>query len=193
MFMSDAKKGIGTMKKGIALILILCMLLSILPSMSFAARSQEEAVRAQAESVETVSVVRPDLVSSQLDLSATHRLFRPELTKSAYWNSTASGSYNKLNTTASNSKNYFASPRMTREDLPIGSVIVVEAGWKYRPEGWVGDKLQSTREAETTRNIVEVTEDWWGNYTYRAFNISKTDNSALTDLTATDIHEAFHI
>ena len=68
---------------------------------------------------------------------------------------------------------------MTKEDLPIGSVITVSGGYRYRPEGWINEARQTTRNDNTTDTQV-VTEDWWGSYIYRAFNISRISGGVLT-------------
>ncbi|MBE6927370.1 MAG: MBL fold metallo-hydrolase [Ruminococcaceae bacterium] len=122
-----------------------------------------------------------------------YRQLRPNLTKGGYWDSTDATNYKKVITTATDSANYFATPRFTKSQLPIGSIIVVEAGWQYRPEGWVKDVQQSSRPDETSQKHIVVTSAWWGSYTYRAFNISRIDGTSLSDLTAADIHEAFRI
>ena len=122
-----------------------------------------------------------------------YRQLRPDLTKGGYWNSTLASGYNKVVTGESNSKNFFATPRFNKTSLPVGSIIVVEEGWQYRPEGWVKDVAQSSRPDPVTQQYVEVTSDWWGSYTYRAFNISRVDGKDLSDLNPSDIHEAFRI
>ncbi len=117
---------------------------------------------------------------------------QPKLTKGGFWNSTTT-SYNKINTTASNSPQFFCTPRMKKAELPVGTIILVKSGWKYRPEGWVTDAKQTSRESATTEKLIVVTDNWWKNYTLRAFNISKTDGSTITSLTAADILSNFRI
>ncbi len=75
--------------------------------------------------------------------------------------------------------------RFTREDIPVGSVIYVASGWGYRPEGWVNDALNTnaTRPGEVSATYVVVTEEWWSNYTVRAFNLFKTDKSDISTYT----------
>ena len=98
---------------------------------------------------------------------------------SAYYNSTDSTKYNKLITTESNSMNFIASKRFTKEELPIGSIIEIKSGYQYRPEGWITDAVQSSRQNNVTTKYVEVSDSWWSNYTIRAFNISKTSGTNL--------------
>ena len=85
--------------------------------------------------------------------------------------------------------------QFTREQLPVGSVIVLAEGWQYRPEGWVNGEVNTSanRPTTTTASYVEITEEWWGNYTTRAFNISKVGLSSLSGVTEADICEAFQI
>ena len=71
----------------------------------------------------------------------------------------------------------------TKDDIPEGSVIVILSGLQYRPEGWVNlttPTSDSARPGNTTKKVVLVDSAWWGNFTYRAFNISKTDSSVFT-------------
>jgi len=128
------------------------------------------------------------------DLSQGYILLQPELYKGAYWNPTHESNYNTLITDSSISDRFFATIRFTREDLPVGSVIVLADGWQYRPDGWVTDELQTgTRETNTTVPYMEITEEWWGNYTIRSFNISKVDQSSLAEMTEEEIHAVFRI
>lgn len=95
----------------------------------------------------------------------------------AYWFSTDSANHSVLNTPSNSAYTnfglYVSSRGMfTRENLPIGSVIVVEQGYQYRPEGWKELGQNSVREGNVSTNIVVIDEDWWGDYQYRAFNVS---------------------
>lgn len=98
---------------------------------------------------------------------------------SAYYNSCDAYNYNKLITSAANSINFIASKRFTKEELPVGSIIEVKDGYQYRPEAWINDTVQTSRPDNVSIKYVEVDENWWGNYTYRAFNISSTSGQSL--------------
>lgn len=102
------------------------------------------------------------------------------LTPFGYWNATEA-TYDRINTTSSISANYYATKRFTREELPVGSVILIESGWQYRPEAWKTDGVQasSSRPGNTSTSKVVVTAAWWGDYRYRAFNISKQGTPSL--------------
>ena len=89
-------------------------------------------------------------------------------------------------------KKYISSKIFTRETLPVGSVIVLDSGYQYRPDGWTSLDAK-TADAERPGNVttakVVVTEEWWGDFNYRAFNISKTDGSDISaDFAATVSH-----
>ena len=120
-------------------------------------------------------------------------------TNHAYWHSaTGSGTettHVNLVANASNSKQFVATRKFTRQELPIGSIIVLDAGWKYRPEGWVGNNRNTSadRPAATTAATITVTAEWWGSFTKRAFNISKASGGDLSTTDITDAKAAFRI
>ncbi|MBE6985406.1 MAG: DUF4886 domain-containing protein, partial [Ruminococcaceae bacterium] len=117
-----------------------------------------------------------------------------DITKCAFWNPTDKASYHRPITNLSNSKNYCATARFTREDLPVGSVILLADGWKYRPDGWYTDHPQSERRnGVTSAAYVIVTQEWWGDDTIRGFNISKADGSSMEEITEEEVCAAFRI
>ena len=75
---------------------------------------------------------------------------------------------------------YITTILFTKDTLPVGSVIVLGSGYQYRPEGWLNEAKQTSRNDNTTSSIVLVTDEWWGSYIYRAFNISKVGGGVLT-------------
>lgn len=101
----------------------------------------------------------------------------------AYYNSkNGIGINNAQNSTASNIPNFIASKLLTKEDLPVGSVIIVDSGYQYRPEGWVNENSKnSSRPGNVTTTAVKVTEAWWGSYTIRAFNLSAVATKAMAE------------
>lgn len=103
----------------------------------------------------------------------------------AYYNSTAGMLLTSKagGSTASNISNFAASRLLSKKEIPTGSVIVLESGWKYRPEGWryAGAKnSDKIRPENTSEEVVRVTDEWWSRFVFRAFNLSKTDGTALT-------------
>lgn len=109
-----------------------------------------------------------------------------------YWNSGDGTNHHSIITGAGNSNQFYASKTFTIEELPVGSVIEVAQGWQYRPEGWRGEGVQSGRPETTSVKRITVTEDWWGDYTTRAFNLSKTGNPSLVGAES-EIEAAFTV
>ena len=121
-------------------------------------------------------------------------LLQTPIYQGAFWHPQKDGRYNELIDDQHNSYKFFTSIRFTRETLPVGSIIVLENGWQYRPDGWVTDTLQSgSREGVTTKHIVLVTEEWWENYTIRSFNISRPNGGSVMDLTEEEMRSIFRI
>ncbi len=93
-----------------------------------------------------------------------------------YWQSTHGSEYNIIRKDDT-ARKFFATQRFKREQIPVGSIIILESGWQYRPEGWVIDAQQSSRPDNITAARVVVTESWWSNFTLRAFNITRAGAS----------------
>jgi hypothetical protein len=122
------------------------------------------------------------------------------ITKWAYYNSSNSTYYNTMYTSTmssppSNIKRFVVTQIFTRDDLPVGSVIVLKHGYQYRPEGWVDMKknASSSRPGEVSDQVVTVSENWWGNWTHRAFNISKEGKPNLSDAAAEEAGQSLTI
>ena len=108
----------------------------------------------------------------------------------SYWHSdSSSGNHNYLITGNTTATKFVSSAVMfTKEDLPVGSIITIASGWQYRAEGWNANKDRNgadysglTRPSNVSTSFVVVTEEWWGDFTYRAFNVSKTGSTVLTE------------
>ncbi|MGN1095091.1 MAG: hypothetical protein ACI4QR_01745, partial [Eubacteriales bacterium] len=108
----------------------------------------------------------------------------------SYYNS-SSATYkstlvSKDNGTFANLPYFAATPIFTKEELPVGAVIVVDKGYQYRPEGWTAlNTVTSPRPGNTSEEITVVTEDWWAGYSYRAFNLSYI--GSMTPINTDDI------
>ena len=99
--------------------------------------------------------------------------------KSSYYNSSNSGA---IISGTDLDKMFICSKIFTRKTLPVGSVIVVDEGYRYRPEGWVSldsTNTSSQRPGNVSESCVVVTEEWWGDFNYRAFNLAKIDSSNI--------------
>ncbi len=79
-------------------------------------------------------------------------------------------------------KSLAATRIFNRYELPVGSIIVLKDGYQYRPEAWTDlTKTTESRPGMVSTQIVKITTDWWGDYKYRAFNISKLNRPELSD------------
>jgi hypothetical protein len=101
----------------------------------------------------------------------------------AYYNSSSSSNLvSHANSTATNLPNFIASKQFTKKELPVGSIIILDKGYQYRPEAWTNLSAKtSPRPGNTTAAAVEVTEEWWGSYIVRAFNLSATTTRKMVD------------
>ena len=87
-----------------------------------------------------------------------------------------------------NMNKFAATHIIPKAEIPNGSLIVVLDGYQYRPEGWVtldtkndGKDGRPSRPGNVTDSVIEVNDTWWGTFTYRAFNISKTSGNPTAD------------
>ena len=91
---------------------------------------------------------------------------------------------------ATTANKFYATKTFTKDTLPTGSVIWINSGWQYRPEGW--DYVEA-RPENTMCTYVTVNETWWGTYDIRGFNIMKTNSSSLANTSAETVYENFKI
>lgn len=138
------------------------------------------AVEAATNAVATPKEVTPSTYQKApvIDMSGYTKL-ELSWTPLGYWNSTDGTKHHTVITTADNSKLFYASATFTRDELPVGSVIELKSGWQYRPEGWKSSGAQTSRPENVTTSKVVITEAWWGDYTHRAFNLSKVGTTSL--------------
>jgi len=106
-----------------------------------------------------------------------YTLMEFDYTMGGYWNSGDTNNHHKIITGADNSGYFIATEMFTKDTLPVGAVIVIDEGWQYRPEAWVDENRQTSRPGNVIDPVVFVTEEWWGNYTSRAFNIAVKGNN----------------
>lgn len=98
--------------------------------------------------------------------------------------------------TAGNLVQFAATQIFTKSEIPNGSVIVLKSGYQYRPEGWTDLTTKNdsgARPGNVTTSIVVVNDSWWGSWNYRAFNLAKAGNPALTDAEQETLRSCFAI
>lgn len=117
----------------------------------------------------------------------------------AYYDSTASSDLNSALPAGAKSDlfdKFAATHIIPKAQIPVGSLIVVLDGYKYRPEGWVTlstNNAAAARPEDVTDAVVLVNDAWWGTFTYRAFNIAKDDGSVLTSAEMKDLDTKFGV
>ena len=125
--------------------------------------------------------------SAGYDLSDYKKL-EITFTQNAYYNSTDATYKSKIisaatGSSASNLTQFSATQIFSKTDIPVGSVIVLLDGYQYRPEGWKATNQTnggSERPANVTALVTKVTDSWWGNWNFRAFNVAKKGNPSLS-------------
>ena len=137
---------------------------------------------------------------SQAGYDPSHYKALPlDLVSYAYYNSTSSSTLisRMAGSTASNLNQFCTTTGVfSREDIPVGSVIVLKPGYQYRPEGWTSlstKNASSARPGNVQTQIVTVTDAWWGNWKYRAFNLAEAGNPPLTEEKMNALQSCFAI
>ncbi len=114
------------------------------------------------------------VLGSDLDLTAKYQQADLELKQGA-WDSSKSFAEG-----TDDAEGIAASKVFSRDDLPTGSLIRVDEGYLYRPEGWESDVSTTDPRPDTDYHSVAVTDGWWSYYSYRGFNVEKADASTLS-------------
>jgi hypothetical protein len=107
-----------------------------------------------------------------------------------YWNPANAAKYNQVITPTSSAdifpnQHIAISERFTPETLPVGSVIVVDNGWKARFRYWNTDATH-TGAGELITGRYVVTNETWDTEIYRAIHLMDATNTYLSD--APDVH-----
>ena len=86
-----------------------------------------------------------------------------------------------ITSNASNSKYFIANEvRLHRSQLPVGSVLKIEEGYKYRNNYYTntsGSAGNNSRSGNISQEYITIDESWWGEFNYVGFNISKQANN----------------
>lgn len=136
------------------------------------------------------------IISLVMCLCMLVTLFANSFTTSALSMGFTLGCYNStegsnLVTGTDTANKYVATRIFTRDELPNGTEIRIDQGYKYRPEGWVSlDQKNSSRPSQVYGySTVIVDDEWWGDYNYRSFNISKSNE---VDISSSYLDVASH-
>lgn len=105
----------------------------------------------------------------------------------AYYNSTGGKSTTLLNAknfVENNLVNFMATRLITKNEMPVGSVIRIDDGYQFRPERFEGMGIAPAQRADNVLEGVIVDEAWWSNYTLAGFNVAL--EGAPTNFKASD-------
>ena len=121
---------------------------------------------------------------NNIDLSKYTRLEWNYL-ENTYWNSTSKAATTVPKSTASTYQQNVCCDKMySLDELPLGTIFIVDNGWQYRLEGFVttGSKYTGTRPGMITQNFFVLDESFLKDMKYLVWNISsnpKTDISQI--------------
>ncbi len=102
--------------------------------------------------------------------------------KHSYYNSTTSTHlYTKYNSDAANLVNFISTKKFTKKELPVGSIIIIDSGFRYRPDKWNGDELTTKRPALVYDTAVVIDSKWWGSYTLAGLNFAAEPVREMTN------------
>tara|TARA_R110000868_G_scaffold259361_3_gene517183 strand:- start:10767 stop:12398 length:1632 start_codon:yes stop_codon:yes gene_type:complete len=87
-----------------------------------------------------------------------------------------------ITSNAGNSKYFIANEvRLHRSQLPVGSVLKIQEGYKYRNNYYTnisGSAGDHARSGNISQEYITIDDSWWGDFNYVGFNISKQASNA---------------
>ena len=99
-----------------------------------------------------------------------------------YYNSSTSEEILKITYTPSNCLSYLCTEGFDRNSLPVGSVLVLDSGYQYRPEFWTGEGKNTSRPGNSSASFAILDDAWWSTYVARAFNIRTTAGDIINQI-----------
>ena len=95
-------------------------------------------------------------------------------------NKTTSNLMSAENCVENNLINFIATRIISKNEMPIGSVIRLDDGYQFRPERFVKLGTAPTARGDNTFLGCIVDEAWWSNYQYVGFNVAIKNPTADT-------------
>lgn len=172
------------------------------PNIAFNLSAIKEAVTAALDTpfevTQSTNTTKPT-AASDAELFATNGLnisgyteLSLNMTTNRFYNSTKSHGLEPASD--KNSPNFSATQIFSIEDLPVGTVIIVDSGYQYRPDGWKDASTlnsSSMRPGNISKNFTVIDDTWWGDFTLRGFNLGKTSGTAMTE--ADNVHLRIYV
>ncbi len=142
----------------------------------------------------------PNLNEDGIDLNEREELEISGYTLHRTWNSTSTYPTQNVEDTWAY-EDYMALSIITKEELPVGSIIILKPGMKVRFDGWVSETEKTpsnlrpgfVSSTSTTAKTIIVDEKWWSNFTIRGISLSKLNGDALTEESAAELFENIKI
>lgn len=119
--------------------------------------------------------------ASGIDLSK-YTLFEWDHAENAYWYCTKHADLVHPSSGSSTyNQNVCTATLISRDQLPVGTVIICDPGWQYRPEKWLQSKAPAkTRPSLSSTPLTVMDEAWWGDNAWCAFNIASLPKSNIS-------------
>lgn len=121
-----------------------------------------------------------------VDLSKYTQL-KWDYVENAYWNCTSKAGITEPKSTAGTyHQNVCSKQKYSLNDLPVGTVFIVDAGWQYRIEIYKTDnaKYTGTRPGMITAQFNMLTQEFMGDCQYLSWNISSSPKSDISAIYA---------
>ena len=185
-------------KSKISLFLLVVMVFACVPFMAFNASALDPGPIAETEGTDYSysDLTEADItrLTNQGYDADNYKVLELNWVLYAYWNSTDTKGSTIYQKTANDGigKQYISNEKwLTKDLLPNGTILWVNSGYQYRPEGLNSNwdrNASSARPGNVSAGFTVIDDSWWGSWTYRAFNFSKTSSVVVaTEDTKMDV------
>ena len=123
---------------------------------------------------------------NSIDLSK-YTLLEWNYLENTYWNSTSKATTTVPKASGSTyQQNVCCDKKYTLDEVPVGTIFIVDNGWQYRLEGFVTEnaKYTGTRPGMITQNFFVLDESFLKDMKYLVWNIASNPKSDISKLYA---------
>ena len=142
----------------------------------------------------TIQLNPADFIEADTTLAAQNNIDLSKYTQlewnyleNTYWNSTSTATTVVPKSTASTYEQNVCCDRMySINELPVGTIFIVDSGWQYRLEGFVTEnaKYTGSRPGMKTENFFVLDEAFLKDYNFIVWNIASNPKSNISKLYA---------
>ena len=121
-----------------------------------------------------------------VDLSK-YTLLEWDYLENTYWNCTSkAGTNTPASTAGTYQQNVCSKQKYSLSELPLGTIFIVDNGWQYRLDIYVdsGSKYTGTRPGMNTMEFFVLTQEFMGDCSYLAWNISSNPKGNISAIYA---------